>query len=64
MKIYGQIADDKTLQQVTDITRSKAFDGETIAIMPDNHYGQGAPIGFTATFSDKIIPNLVGVNQI
>ena len=62
MKIYGQIADEKTLKQVNDITKSKAFEGETIAIMPDNHYGQGAPIGFTATFSDKIVPNLIGVD--
>ena len=62
MKIYGKIADAQTLEQVTNITGSKAFDNETIAIMPDNHFGKGAPIGFTATYSNKIIPNLVGVD--
>jgi RNA-splicing ligase RtcB len=30
--------------------------------MPDVHAGKGVPIGFTATLTDKIIPNVIGVD--
>ena len=33
-----------------------------IAIMPDTHYGKGSVIGFTMEMTDKVIPNVVGVD--
>ena len=33
-----------------------------IAIMPDTHAGKGVVIGFTMPMTDKIIPNVVGVD--
>lgn len=61
-KLFGQYADKETELQIKEMRKSPAFAGERIAIMPDNHLGKGACIGFTGTFSDKIIPNVVGVD--
>ncbi|MDD5651732.1 MAG: RtcB family protein, partial [Candidatus Nanoarchaeia archaeon] len=33
-----------------------------IAIMPDTHSGKGSVIGFTMAMTDKVIPNVVGVD--
>ncbi|MBD3418700.1 MAG: RNA-splicing ligase RtcB [Chitinivibrionales bacterium] len=33
-----------------------------VAIMPDTHAGKGSVIGFTMKLSDRIIPNVVGVD--
>jgi len=33
-----------------------------VAIMPDTHTGKGSVIGFTMEMTDKIIPNIVGVD--
>lgn len=62
LNIYGKVADAQTQEQIENISKSKAFEGQNIAIMPDNHMGKGACVGFTATFEDKIIPNVVGVD--
>lgn len=49
--------------QVAAIANHPAFRNETIRIMPDGHPGAAsAVIGFTSTFSDKIVPNVVGVD--
>lgn len=64
VKVYGKeyMFDQKTMEQIALISKSKAFEGQNIAIMPDAHWGKGACIGFTSTFTDKIIPNFVGVD--
>lgn len=62
LNIYGKVADQATQEQIENITKSKAFENSNVAIMPDNHMGKGACVGFTATFEDKIIPNVVGVD--
>jgi RNA-splicing ligase RtcB len=36
--------------------------GTKVRIMPDVHLGKGAVIGFTATFSDLLVPAIVGVD--
>lgn len=38
------------------------FAGHKIRIMPDAQQGMGCVIGFTVNITDKIIPNLVGVD--
>lgn len=62
VKLFGKYADKETELQVKAMSKSPVFKNEKIAIMPDNHLGKGACIGFTATFGDKIIPNVVGVD--
>ncbi len=62
IKIYGNNFDEGTYKQIATMANSKALEGQNIAIMPDAHVGKGAVIGFTSTFEDKIIPNVVGVD--
>ena len=43
--------------------RSCAFTaGSRIRLMPDIHAGAGCTIGTTMTITDKVVPNLVGVD--
>ena len=54
--------DEGTLQQIAAIANSPSYRDSKIRIMPDAHVGVASCIGFTATFSDKICPNTVGVD--
>lgn len=48
--------------QIISFLNCEVFKGSKICIMPDVHAGIGSVIGFTATMTDKIIPNVVGVD--
>jgi RNA-splicing ligase RtcB len=52
----------EALQQIYNFLNCPAFEGAKIRIMPDVHAGAGAVIGFTSTLTDKIIPNVIGVD--
>lgn len=62
MKIFAKTIDDKTKEQLAAITQVEPFREEKIRIMPDCHSGKGCVIGFTSTISNKVIPNVVGVD--
>lgn len=62
IKIYAKTIEQEALEQLNKIQQSPAFANEKIRIMPDVHAGKGCVVGFTSTFSDKIIPNVVGVD--
>jgi tRNA-splicing ligase RtcB len=61
-KIFAKNLDSETLKQIENISSSPIFKDEKIAIMADAHAGKGACVGFTSTFKDRIIPNIVGVD--
>lgn len=54
--------EQECISQIYLLVNSPAFDNCKIRIMPDCHAGKGSVIGFTSTFIDKIIPNVVGVD--
>lgn len=54
--------EEEVYTQVAEIAESPAYNHSKIRIMPDAHVGIASCIGFTATFSDKICPNTVGVD--
>lgn len=60
-KVMIDIIDESTVSQIYEFLNHELFVNH-IAIMPDCHYGKGAVIGFTMKLSDKIIPNIVGVD--
>lgn len=62
VKIFTDLIDEKATNQVHEI--ANIYNKEKIRIMPDVHPGIGSVIGFTCdiTHSDKIIPNIVGVD--
>ena len=61
-KIFTDTADDATIAQVTKLMNQPSAAGSKVRIMPDCHAGAGCVIGTTMTITDKVIPNLVGVD--
>ena len=47
--------------QILGFVNNHVFTNDS-RIMPDYHAGAGAVIGFTTPMTDKIIPNVIGVN--
>ena len=60
--IYAKTIEDACIEQLKALIENPAYVDEKIRIMPDTHAGKGSVIGFTSTYSDKIIPNTVGVD--
>ena len=61
-KIFTDIIDEKSLEQVKVLCNQEFISGQKIRLMPDIHAGAGCTIGTTMTIGDKIVPNLVGVD--
>lgn len=62
VKIFASIVDDKTKEQVEELSKSEAYKDCTIRIMPDCHAGKGCTIGSVIQYQDKVVPNTVGVD--
>lgn len=60
-KVMIDEIDSTTVSQIIEMTNDPSFT-QPIIIMPDCHAGKGSVIGFTMELSDKIIPNIVGVD--
>ena len=54
--------EEACVTQIYGFLNCPAFEGMTIRLMPDLHAGAGAVIGFTGTLTDKIVPNVIGVD--
>lgn len=61
-KIFTDNVDETTINQVLELSDQEFTSGEKIRIMPDCHAGAGCVVGTTMTITDKIVPNLVGVD--
>lgn len=48
--------------QIETVCNEEAFKASKIRIMPDVHAGKGCTIGTTMTVTDKVVPNMVGVD--
>ena len=62
IKIFADILEDSASKQINELKTHPMFSESKIRIMPDCHAGAGCVIGFTSTFKDKVIPNLIGVD--
>ena len=62
LKIFTNNIEEEALNQINTLLEQSMFADSKIRIMPDVHAGKGCTIGFTSTYDDKIIPNLVGVD--
>lgn len=60
--IYSDNIDSGVIEQVQNVLNKKFSAGSKIRIMPDTHVGKGSVIGTTMTITDKVVPNLVGVD--
>lgn len=61
-KIFTDNVDETTKAQVKELLDQEFVSGEKVRIMPDCHAGAGCVVGTTMTITDKIVPNLVGVD--
>jgi RNA-splicing ligase RtcB len=60
-KVMVDEIDEATVSQIYEFLNHEVFTNP-IVIMPDTHAGAGAVIGFTMEMTDKVIPNVVGVD--
>jgi len=61
-KIFTDNVEPSAIQQIAHLLEQKFMSGSKIRIMPDVHAGMGCTIGTTMTITDKVVPNLVGVD--
>ncbi|MBR0485151.1 MAG: RtcB family protein [Oscillospiraceae bacterium] len=61
-KIFTDSADEASVAQILELCNQPLAENAQIRIMPDVHAGAGCTIGTTMTLTDKIVPNLVGVD--
>ena len=61
-KIFTDVVDQASIGQVIALCNQEFVQGSRIRLMPDVHAGAGCTVGTTMTITDKVVPNLVGVD--
>ena len=61
-KVFTDVVDESSITQITQLCNQEFTAGSRIRMMPDVHAGAGCTIGTTMTITDKVVPNLVGVD--
>jgi RNA-splicing ligase RtcB len=61
-KVFTDNIDQETISQVIELLNQPFTADSQIRIMPDCHAGKGCVVGTTMTLTDKVVPNLVGVD--
>ena len=59
---FAQVIEDEAVEQIRRMCDYEFTSGSKIRIMPDVHAGRGCTIGTTMTVTDKVVPNIVGVD--
>jgi len=54
--------EQEAISQIINLLNQEFVQGSQIRIMPDTHAGAGCTIGTTMTITDKVVPNLVGLD--
>jgi len=60
--VYAKTVEQEAISQVLEMANSPLGEDAHIRIMPDCHAGAGCVIGTTMRITDKVCPNLVGVD--
>lgn len=60
--VYAETIEQEAISQVIAMANSPVGENAHIRIMPDAHAGKGCVIGTTMKVTDKVCPNLVGVD--
>lgn len=61
-KVFTDNIENAAIGQLTALLNQESVANSKIRIMPDCHSGAGCVIGTTMTLTDKVVPNLVGVD--
>ena len=62
VKVFATTIEDEAIGQITEMANSPLGENAHIRIMPDAHAGAGCTIGTTMKITDKVCPNLIGVD--
>jgi tRNA-splicing ligase RtcB len=62
VKIFAETFEYEAYDQIKGLANFEPYMDSKIRIMPDAHAGKGCTVGTTMTISDKVTPNLVGVD--
>ena len=62
VKVYAETFEQEAYDQIKKLANYPAYSESKIRIMPDAHAGKGCTVGTTMTLTDKVTPNLVGVD--
>lgn len=62
IEIYAKTVEQEAISQIIEMANSPLGKNAHIRIMPDCHAGAGCVIGTTMKITDKVCPNLVGVD--
>ena len=62
VKIFAETFENEAYDQSKRLANYPAYENSIIRIMPDSHAGKGCTVGTTMTITDKVTPNLVGVD--
>lgn len=60
--VYAKTIEQEAISQIIEMANSPLGENAHIRIMPDCHAGAGCVIGTTMRITDKVCPNLVGVD--
>ena len=60
--IYAKTFEFEAYNQIKNLVNFEAYENSKVRIMPDAHAGKGCTVGTTIQITDKITPNLVGVD--
>lgn len=61
-RVFTDNIEEGAISQIIELCNQEFASGSKIRIMPDVHAGAGCTIGTTMTITDKVVPNLVGVD--
>ncbi len=59
---YARVVEEAAIEQIRRMCDYEFARDSRIRIMPDVHAGKGCTIGTTMTVTDKVVPNVVGVD--
>lgn len=60
--VYTDEIEQEAISQIINLLGQPMAQDAHVRIMPDCHAGAGCVIGYTAKLTDKIVPNLIGVD--
>ncbi|MGA2433948.1 MAG: RtcB family protein [Bryobacteraceae bacterium] len=61
-KVFTDNIEPGAIEQIIQLLNHESSENANIRIMPDCHEGSGCVIGYTAKLTNKIVPNLIGVD--
>ncbi len=59
---FATVIEEEAVEQIRRMCDYPIAEGSQIRIMPDVHAGKGCTVGTTMTITDKVVPNIVGVD--